>query len=90
MLNIIKTTKLKADINRTNEENGRTVNVVHLECSFSNDESSSGFENNVQTTIQNKELYLKHKTEIREEIAEFMQAAYQMQDEIEGAQEATE
>ena len=81
MLNIVKTTKLKADINKKNEETGRDVNVVHLECSFSNDTTSS-IENNIQTMIQNKELYLKHKTEIRQEIAEFMQAAYQVQDEI--------
>ena len=83
MLNIIKTTTLKADINRKNEETGKEENVVHLTCSFSND-TTSGLENNMQTMIQNKELYMKHKTEIRQEIAEFMQAAYQVQDEIEG------
>lgn len=83
MLNITKTTKLKANINRMDEETGKDVSVVYLECSCSNN-AANGLENNMQTMIQNKELYMKHKTEIRQEIAEFMQAAYQVQDEIEG------
>ena len=77
---MLKITKNRA-LNGTIEIEG--VAVVQLSASITVDDSSLNYYNNggVSRTILNTDLYRKNISTIRQEIAEFEDEVYQMEDE---------
>ncbi|MDD3747302.1 MAG: hypothetical protein PHD70_12630 [Anaerostipes sp.] len=78
MLTTKKSTSLTGTISIS--EDGVSKQVVYLNAKISQDKDSD----NINQTIQDKELYKANKAEIRKDISAFTEEFYQAQDAIEG------
>lgn len=74
MLNINKSITLNGEV--IVKDGKLDKQVVYLNANISHDDGSD----NINQTIQDKELYIANKAEIRKDIEDFMKNVYSIQD----------